>query len=141
MAETPHFLAASSCSSSQMPSGQTEKPHRPHFKEKLMMLSSSQTPAAPADFSHLLDKSLHLRVPDFQPSLMQQGRSPGQPGPGSASPQPAEGCSSSRRCPCPSPCSSHLLPCSLQRFALKTTNLESNRLPPDRSERSSECPS
>lgn len=37
------------------------------------MLSSSQTPAAPADFSHLLYKSLHLRVPDFQPSLMQQG--------------------------------------------------------------------
>lgn len=42
-----------------------------------MMLSSSQTPAAPADFSHLLYKSLCLRVPDVQPSLMQQGRSLG----------------------------------------------------------------
>lgn len=42
-----------------------------------MMLSSSQTPAAPADFSHLLYKSLCWRVPDVQPSLMQQGRSLG----------------------------------------------------------------
>lgn len=132
MAKIPLFLPASSCSSPQMPSGQIEKPHRPRFK-KLMMLSSSQTPAAPADFSHLLYKSLHLRVPDFQPSLMQQGRSPGQPGSGSASPQPDKGCSSSSHC-CPSPCSSHLLPCSLQRFVLKRTNVESNQLPPDRSE-------
>lgn len=42
-----------------------------------MMLSSSQTPAAPADFSHLLYKSLCWRVPDVQPSLKQQGRSLG----------------------------------------------------------------
>lgn len=92
-----------------------------------MMLSSSQTPAAPADFSHLLYKSLRLRLPDFQPSLMQQGRSPGQPGPGSASPQPAQGCSSCC-CPCPS-LQQPPPPRLLQRFALKRTNLESNGLP------------
>lgn len=51
------------------------------------MLSASQTPAAPADFSHLLYKSLCFRVTDFQP----------QPGPGSASPEPAESCSGSSR--------------------------------------------
>lgn len=73
------------------------------------MLSSSQTPAAPADFSHLLDKSPRFRLTDFQPSLTQQGKPPEQPGPGSASPQPPEKCSGGLH---PPPCSARLLLCS-----------------------------